>query len=407
MAYDSGNPNSHPLKIGFRVGTFPKLSETFILSQIKGMVERGHQVSILADQRAGIDEVSYIPAGLHDVQYTRPSQVLLEHLRSNLPYRVRKYLTVRKEKAFCRNNDVIVCNFGWFGAQMHDSSKRLKMRPNILTIFHGDDMSRALLANGYHPYDDLIESNERLLPVSEFWQRRLLEFGANPANITIHRMGVNVDEFTFAPRARTQGEPLRLVTVCRFVEKKGLEYAIRGIAKALETEPGIRIQFELIGSGPLEPSLVQLVSELGLEDHVTFSGSMPHQDIARALDRSDALILPSVVSSDGDMEGIPLSLMEAMASGVCVISTYHSGIPELIEHGVSGLLAEERNVDEISEHILTLARDPKLASKLARNARMVIENKFNSRILNDQLEQICRSALRKPETPKKAEPSRG
>lgn len=406
MAYASSTPGSQPLKIGFRVGTFPKLSETFILSQIRGMVERGHEVSILADRRSGPEENATIPDGLHDVQYVLPESDFLANLRAKLPYRVRKALTSRKEKAFCRKCDVVVCNFGWFGAQMYDSSRSLTTPPKIITVFHGDDMSRTLLANGHHPYDRLIESGELLLPVSEFWKQRLLEFGADPNTIRVHRMGVQVDEFTFAPRPREPGEPLRLITVCRFVEKKGLEFAIRGVATALETDPGLGIQFELIGSGPLAEPLAQLVNELGLQDHVTFSGPLPHEEISSALARSDALILPSVVSSDGDMEGIPLSLMEAMASGVCVISTYHSGIPELIEHGQSGLLAEERDVARISEHILTLARDTELSSELARNARMVIENKFNSRTLNDELELICRSALQQVDAPLKVTPAR-
>jgi colanic acid/amylovoran biosynthesis glycosyltransferase len=180
--------------------------------------------------------------------------------------------------------------------------------------------------------------------------------------------------------------------VCRFVEKKGLEYAIRGVGQALERMPDAPIRFELIGSGPLEEPLADLGRDLGLEDRVLFSGALPHKDVVSALERSDALILPSVVSSDGDMEGIPLSLMEAMASGVSVISTYHSGIPELIEHGVSGLLSEERNVDQVADNILKLLQNPEDAAKMAQQARLVIESKFNSDMLNDQLEKLCREA---------------
>ena len=385
-------PPGKPLNIGFRVGTFPKLSETFVLSQIEGMIARGHNVSILADQRSGPEEIGAAPDGLAGLDYVLPASPVLAGLRAKLPYRVRRFLTRRHERALCGDNDVVICNFGWFGAQVLASARDMPDRARILTIFHGDDMSRSLLRNDVHQYDELIASGELLMPVSDFWAGRLKEFGATPNTIHVHRMGVKVDEFRFQPRTREAGAPLNLVTVCRFVEKKGLEYAIRGVGRALERMPDAPIRFELIGSGPLEQPLADLVRDLGLEDRVLFSGALPHKDVVSALERSDALILPSVVSSDGDMEGIPLSLMEAMASGVSVISTYHSGIPELIEHGVSGLLSEERNVDQVADNILTLLQNPEDAAKMAQQARLVIESKFNSDMLNDQLEKLCREA---------------
>lgn len=393
MTLTKSDPLDGPLRIGFRVGTFPKLSETFILDQIEGMIDRGHSVSILANERPGPSENAVAPDGLKHLSYVSPANPLLAALQNKLPYRMRRAFTVSKERELCASNDVVVCNFGWFGAQVFNSARSLQSPARILTIFHGDDMSRSLLNNGTNQYTDLISTGQPLLPVSDFWSSRLQEFGASTDQIFVHRMGVKTGNFQFSPRARSANDPFKLVTVCRFVEKKGLEFAIRGFAKALAKAPDQAIHFELIGSGPLEDSLKALVQELHIAEFVTFSGALPHKEVADALNRSDALILPSVVSSDGDMEGIPLSLMEAMASGVCVISTYHSGIPELIENGVSGLLAEERNPDQIADHILSLAQNPERAATLAENARSVIEDKFNSSKLNDQLEELCRTVL--------------
>ncbi len=387
------HPINEPMKIGFRVGTFPKLSETFILDQIEGMIARGHQVSILANDRAKPQEKAVSPEGLHDLSYVRSDNPLLSGLQDRLPYRLRRALTASRERKFCTANDVIICNFGWFGAQVLESANSLSPAPKILTIFHGDDMSRSLLANGGNLYSDLFDQRQMLLPVSDFWSERLQQFGAREEDIFVHRMGVKTENFKYAPKTRSNTDPFKLVTVCRFVEKKGLEYAIRGFAKAVSQAPDLTMRFELIGSGPLEASLKALVRDLGISELVSFSGALPHKEVAHALARSDALVLPSVVSEDGDMEGIPLSLMEAMASGVGVISTYHSGIPELIENGVSGLLAQEKNCDQIADHILTLARNPELAVTLTRNAREVIEEKFNSTKLNDQLEELCKRAL--------------
>ena len=106
------HPINEPMKIGFRVGTFPKLSETFILDQIEGMIARGHQVSILANDRAKPQEKAVSPEGLHDLSYVRSDNPLLSGLQDRLPYRLRRALTASRERKFCTANDVIICNFG-------------------------------------------------------------------------------------------------------------------------------------------------------------------------------------------------------------------------------------------------------------------------------------------------------
>ena len=158
---------------------------------------------------------------------------------------------------------------------------------------------------------------------------------------------------------------------------------LRAVPRIAERFPDLKVC--IVGDGPLRAELEDQARDLGVSERVRFTGVT--SDVQSWLATFDVFVLCS------RREGQGKALMEAMASGVGVISTYHSGIPELIENGVSGLLAQEKNCDQIADHILTLARNPELAVTLTRNAREVIEEKFNSTKLNDQLEELCKRAL--------------
>ncbi len=385
---DAARADHAALNIAFRVGQFPKLSETFILSQIEGMIRHGHRVTVLADSFPTPADTGSPPPGIHEIRYVFPRPSALQTLVARLPWRIRKMIERTAERRLARENDVIICNFGWFGAQMVASTDNLPGRARILTIFHGDDMSRSVAAQGGAIYDALFRHGAAFLPISDWWRDRLVALGAPPQKTTVHRMGVNPELFPYTDRSTRQSFPFRIITVCRFVEKKGIEYALRAFAAASgKAGPG-QLHFELIGEGPNRRALEQLAVDLGISHSVRFRDFMPHREVARAMQDADAFILPSVTASDGDMEGIPVVLMEACASGLPVISTRHSGIPELIQHGVTGLLADERDVDTLSEHILELMQSSELRDQLARQARLHVEENFNAPAWNDKLNTL-------------------
>lgn len=382
-----------PLRIAFRVGRFPKLSETFIIAQMEGMIARGHRVSVLADGPHDRGDPGALPGRLAELEkprYVLPRHPLLAHACTRMPYRIRRALAAAGERRLCMENDVVVCNFGWAGATVAQSVGARPRRARIVTIFHGDDMSRTLTQGKPDIYAELFREGDVLAPVSEFWRRRLVDLGAPEAKLVVHHMGVDLEKYPFAPRAPDAGRPFELVTVGRLVEKKGTEITLRALARLRETSPEARFRLKIVGDGPLRPRLEALCDALGLREHVAFLGALPHARVAQALARADAFVLPSVVASDGDMEGIPVSLMEAMASGLPVVSTRHSGIPELIEHGVSGLLAVERDVGDLSRQLNRIMADPQARAAFARAARRTVERHFNDRLLNDRLEALLR-----------------
>ena len=385
--------DGNALEIAFRVGPFPKLSETFVLDQIKGMIARGHSVRVVADEPgdvvAGDPALAWLNelAGVDYVNFSRP---ILSRLWARMPYRLRHARRRSLEHKMCAQNDVVICNFGWFGESVVANAGEPR-RAKVITIFHGADMSSTALAAGALPYPNLFAKGDLLLPISDFWRHRLLDAGAPSQRSLVHRMGVDLDAFAFRARDVEKAAPFRFISVCRFVEKKGMEYALRAISALQARGLGGELQFDIVGNGPLEAELRALSKEMGIDEAVHFLGERSHAEIADSLSDADAFVLPSVVASNGDMEGIPVSLMEAMASGLPVISTRHSGIPELIEDGVNGLLADERDVEGLADVMMRMMRDSALRSQLAAVARETVAERFNSRKLNDQLSHFVRA----------------
>lgn len=378
-----------PLKISFRVGLFPKRSETFVLNQIKGFIERGHEVSVLADDlspEAANEPPPTWQAQLHSIDFLTPAGALSRKLYEKLPPSLRRMLRKQAERRMCARADVVICNFGWFGESV-SASLTTENQTKIVTIFHGADMSRSLLDNSENPYRTLFKRGDLHLPISAFWRNQLIQLGAPIERIALQRMGVDLDQFVFTPRPSIVERTFRFITVCRLVEKKGIVYALEAMAALAQLPGAPDFSFEIFGDGPLNGELRQHSLRLGLENRVVFRGDVSHSTVAISMASADAFVLPSVVAADGDMEGIPVSLMEAMASGLPVISTYHSGIPELIRNEENGLLALERDVSALANALMRTMTDPVGRRDRAEAAVRTVDESFNMKKLHDQLER--------------------
>jgi colanic acid/amylovoran biosynthesis glycosyltransferase len=183
------------------------------------------------------------------------------------------------------------------------------------------------------------------------------------------------------------------LTVGRLVEKKGLEYAVRAVALARRTCPNLR--YEIIGDGPLRPALGELVDKLNLAPIVSLLGAADCDFVRRKMAATDLFMLPSVTANDGDQEGIPVSLMEAQACGLPVLSTRHSGIPELVADGESGFLVAERDVEALASRLTYLIEHPESWPRMGRAGRTIVESRFNIEALNRDLLQIYEHAILK------------
>jgi glycosyltransferase involved in cell wall biosynthesis len=170
--------------------------------------------------------------------------------------------------------------------------------------------------------------------------------------------------------------PLRIVTPARLVEKKGHEYLLEAV-QALRSR-GIALHVDIAGDGPLGPALRQKATDLGLQNDVVFLGTIPHDELLRRMEipEWDAVVLPSVVTRSGQLEGIPVALIEALARGVPAVGTDTGGTPELLGEG-AGILVPPRDPETLAHALERLATHPELRADLARAGRARVEERFD------------------------------
>ena len=151
---------------------------------------------------------------------------------------------------------------------------------------------------------------------------------------------------------------------------------------------GRKIHFTIVGDGHLRQQIEGKIADCRIQDAVTLYGWRDHDEIMRLLDESHILIAPSITADDGDQEGIPNVLKEAMATGLPVLSTWHSGIPELVEDGVSGYLVPERDVGALSDRLISLCDHPERWAEMGQHGRKKIEDEFDMTKINKRLEGL-------------------
>ena len=271
----------------------------------------------------------------------------------------------------------LVCHFGPMGFE--GLIPALASHVPVITVLHGYDVSMILRQPWWdEPYQALLRFGSHAICVSHEGRRRLLALGCDAAKATTIHLGVDVQRFAFrARRQRCIGDPLSLLVVARLAEKKGIPVVLRAVRRLLDR--GLNVSLRIVGEGEDQETLLALHARLGLEREVTFVGPLGSEGVARELAASDVLLLTSVTAANGDQEGIPVVLMEAMASGVPVIATRHSGIPELVEHERTGLLVDEGDDGGTADAIARLAADGPLGGRLAVAARARVERSFNLR----------------------------
>ncbi len=291
---------------------------------------------------------------------------------------------------FTGSYDAVHCHFGMLG----DTGVLLKdlgaRTGPVLTSFHGFDITTHIKDHGSDCYRDLFEKGDRFLPISENWKRKLINLGCPPDRIVVHRMAVDCDQFRYMPRSLARGETAEVLSVARFVEKKGLQYAITAVAALLKR--GIDLRYTIIGDGELRSTLAGLIEELGAGDRIRLAGWQGQYDVLHAMDSAHILLAPSVTASSGDQEGIPVVLMEAMAMGLPVLSTFHSGIPELVEDGISGILVPPRNCKALEDALHGMISDPASWTAIEKAARERVESNYNIKSQVSRLVQIYSDA---------------
>jgi len=406
------------MKIAFIVSKFPTLSETFILNQITGLLDLGHDVDIFSNVTPTEDKIHSDIKAYRLIERTRyfniPDTKIARAIQAvkifliwffRYPLVLLKALNIFKYRSCynCLNNlffvepflekkyDIIHCHFGPNGI-LGMRLKDLGIPGKYMTSFLGYDVNFYVRKYGKDVYEKLFEKVDLCIVITDFIGEKIKAFGCESAKITKLSLGVDISRFNFKERKIKQGDNINIITVARLVEKKGLEYSIKAVANLLKTHPNIC--YRIAGDGPLRGELQGLVSRLDVQDKILLLGWKNQNEVKQLYEQSHIFILSSVTANNGDQEGQGLVIAEAQAMGMPVISTLHNGIPEGVLDGQSAFLVPERDVDALAERLLYLIEHPELWPEMGRYGRNFVEENYDIKKLNQRLVNIYQELLK-------------
>lgn len=377
------------MNVLYYLGTFPKLSESFILNEIYELERRGHNVAVCAlnrpDTRIAHDEfaeldipIKYVETpGITNAPELLSAKTLHPRVLMNAGYRASplhhaaNLFRAKRCAEFVKGLDWDINHVHTHFAEISKFGARYVASylgvPFTLTT-HAYDLYREPVGSYTSA---LLRNADRIVTISEHNKQYMREQFVKNIPIDVVHAGIRPEKF--APTDVTVDN--RILTVSRFVEKKGLLYAIEAVAKVVKHVPDL--EYHIVGSGPLEGDLRRKVDELELSGNVAFLENIDDQRLLAEFDEARCFLLPCVIAESGDRDGIPVVLMEAMAMETPPISTTVSGIPELIEHETNGLLVEPRNSDAVASAVLEMFQDDVHWSNYCPNARLKVVSDFD------------------------------
>lgn len=388
-----------PFKVCYFLKRYPRLSETFIVNEMRELQQQGINISIVAKYASDeeivhenvqaldipiyyLPSVSSIPHTSWEVRYlenlsSTPSLLRRDTLKGRLSkkdYNNKTLVEAAMIAPFIENLgiDLIHAHFASWAATAASFVSDLTGIPYSFTA-HAKDI--------YHESVDKTVLTEKIakarfvITVSDF-NKRYLEglLRSEGRSGQIIRLYNGIDLEQFSP-LDIEKEPNLIVGVGRLTPKKGFKYLIE--ACRILREKGRDFYCVIIGKGDERAALEKLVEQHSLTEKVSLLGAKTQAEVIRIIQKATVFVLPCIVSNDGDRDGLPTVLPEAMALGVPVVSTDVTGIPEIIAHERTGLLVEEKNPSALADAIETLLDSESLCKKLSRAALVKVREEFN------------------------------
>ncbi|HFC12328.1 MAG TPA: colanic acid biosynthesis glycosyltransferase WcaL [Anaerolineae bacterium] len=403
---------------------FPILTETFVYREVNALRERGFDVVTLSNRTPEIAKLSEESIGLMDTtEYVFPIKhlaFLLAHLYFIFRHPIRYLGTLLH---IMRQPDESMANrirtLGHFGGGVYLAHRIHKkgvshihahFAVNAATI--GLVVSRLLNISYSFTVHNNIFTDQLILrtklaaatfiiSISEYSKQFLLDYAPEIAGlaqkIEIVHCGIPADSFRRSQPYRNGSAPRppHLVSLSSFAERKGMPVLVE--ACRILRDRGLNFRCTIAGTGPDWQRVRQLVKEYNLRDRVNLPGRYFQEDIHAYLNDASAFALACVTAENGDIDGVPVALMESMAMEVPTISTTLSGIPELIDDGINGLLVPERDAEALADAIERLLQDHALSLRLGRDGRRKIVEAFNIDHTSQQLVDIFQRYLRRAE----------
>lgn len=417
----TAHPPDRAPRVAYVVSRYPRLTETFVAGEALAVVRAGADVHLhpLHRERTPLEQPSTraLASRVHHrpllsasvlaslgrsllrrpgatlgaagslVRHTVRRPRLLIGALATFPYAVDLARRLEADRV-----DHVHAHFATHPAAVAYVAHRLTGIPYSFTA-HGSDIHRSqdMLAHKAAAAAFVVAVSESNRQVVLDAARRA-DVALDPDRVVVVHCGIDREQFPARPpRARSAGDPLRVTCVGTLHEVKGQTHVIDACDRARRA--GVDVHLSLVGDGPDRPALQAQVEQAGLRDHVTFSGALDHRGVRTQLEHSDVLVVPSVPSADGRREGLPVVIVEAMATGVPVVASRLSGIPEIVRSGQTGLLVDPGDRNALAEALALLDREPGVADALAARAHVLVAAEFDAERSAARLVDLFAGAL--------------
>ena len=372
MIETSDAPKALPVAAQYVV-TFLKPEMLHVYRQITSL--RAYRPVVFCQKRENADAFPFADIVLQPKPLTHPLRRLWQKQIRGLPITIYQSEARRTLAELHRiGARVLHVYFGHIGVHLLPLIEIADIP--VIVSFHGADAGiapgqAALLAGTRR----MFEKCALLLVRSDSIAKRLVSLGCDPAKIRLHRTGIPLARIPFVARAAPADGAWRCVQACRLIGKKGIATSLRAFAEFVREFP--KATFTIAGDGPQFDELRALAGELGIGAQVSFPGFLSQEKLHALFAESHLFLHPSELAADGDQEGVPNAMLEAMAGGLPVLATIHGGIPEAVENGVSGILVAERDHTALAAAMIELARDRARLAAMIAAARARVTEQFD------------------------------
>ena len=261
----------------------------------------------------------------------------------------------------------------------------------VVVSFHGADVGVDVVQPVWREaLETIFRKSALILARSESLLDGLRQLGCPPEKLRLQRTGIPLGDWPFTPRAWPDNGAWRWLQACRLVPKKGLRTTLNAFRELAESFPQASLTFA--GDGPMRQELIALAAEWGLQDRVHFPGFLAQPELRTLMYQSHLFIHPSETPANGNREGVPNSMLEAMSSGLPVLATHHGGIPEAVEHDLSGWLVKEGDATALADGARQIMQQPERYASMAQAARRAVADKFERHRQTEILESYYNEA---------------
>jgi len=327
----------------------------------------------------------------------KPKSSVLTKLKSLLPHYIYFRLAQKSKKNYTKEAlikrylqehqiDVVLAEYGTAGSFITPICKSLNLP--LLVHFHGFDASRKDILNTFKKgYQLMFSYASKIIVVSNAMKQALVGQGCPEKKLVLNTCGPHPDYLNIEPDLESN----YIISVGRHTYKKAPYLTILAFQKVLERHPNLKLK--MIGDGELFDVSKNLVKSLGLENSVILLGALERKEIIKHLQSAFLFVQHSLVALNGDSEGTPVGIIEAMAAGLPIVSTRHAGIPDVVIENETGFLVDEGDIDAMSENILTIVNNRELAETFGKKANALIQENFTLLKHINKINNLIKNAI--------------